>query len=85
MRHHLGTRYDARDGVFDWDYHMRLGEMVGCPPVVGPVTGSGARGTHTGGDHHEWVSVSSELSDSSNVVQDWVICYAVSLSALMWA
>ena len=23
LRHHLGTRYDARDGVFDWDYHMR--------------------------------------------------------------
>ena len=50
LRHHLGTRYDARDGVFDWDYHMRLGEMVRCPPAVGSVTGSGARGTHTGGD-----------------------------------
>ena len=29
--------------------HTR-GEMVGCPPAVGSVTGSGARGTHTGGD-----------------------------------
>ena len=31
LRHHLGTRYDARDGVFDWDYHMRLAELVGPP------------------------------------------------------
>ena len=31
LRHHLGTRYDARDGVFDWDYHMRLSELVGPP------------------------------------------------------
>ena len=63
-----------------------LGEMVGCPPAVGPVTGSGAPTyfAHTGG-HLERVSVSSELNDSTNAVQDWVICYAVSLSALMWA
>ena len=38
---------------------------------------------HTLGGHHEWVSVSSELNDSSNAVHDWVICYAASLSALM--
>jgi dynein assembly factor 3 len=24
LRKHLGTRYDSRIGVFDWDYHMRL-------------------------------------------------------------
>ncbi|XP_069683358.1 dynein axonemal assembly factor 3 [Periplaneta americana] len=24
LRSHLGTRYDSRVGVFDWDYHMRL-------------------------------------------------------------
>ena len=29
LRHHLGTRYDTRDGVFDWDYHMQLAERVG--------------------------------------------------------
>ena len=28
LRHHLGTRYDSRSGVFDWDYHMKLHEMV---------------------------------------------------------
>ena len=28
MRNHLGTRYDSRSGVFDWDYHMKLHEMV---------------------------------------------------------
>ena len=28
MRHFLGTRYDARSGVFDWDYHMRLLDLV---------------------------------------------------------
>ena len=28
IRRHLGVRYDARDGAFDWDYHMRLAEMV---------------------------------------------------------
>ena len=33
LRHHLGTRYDARDGVFDWDYHMRLAEMVRYTPT----------------------------------------------------
>ena len=29
MRHHLGVRYDSRSGVFDWDYNMRLLELVG--------------------------------------------------------
>jgi dynein assembly factor 3 len=24
VREHLGSRYDSRFGVFDWDYHMRL-------------------------------------------------------------
>jgi dynein assembly factor 3 len=24
VRQHLGTRYDSRVGVFDWDYHMKL-------------------------------------------------------------
>jgi dynein assembly factor 3 len=24
LRKHLGTRYDSRAGVFDWDYYMRL-------------------------------------------------------------
>ena len=28
MRSYLGTRYDARNGVFDWDYHMKLHDMV---------------------------------------------------------
>ena len=28
MRHYLGVRYDARSGVFDWDYNMKLTEMV---------------------------------------------------------
>ena len=28
LRHHLGPRYDSRSGVFDWDYHMKLQEMV---------------------------------------------------------
>ena len=28
LRQHLGTRYDTRRGVFDWDYHMKLTEMV---------------------------------------------------------
>ncbi|XP_063232247.1 dynein axonemal assembly factor 3 [Bacillus rossius redtenbacheri] len=26
LRAHLGARYDSRDGVFDWDYHMRLAD-----------------------------------------------------------
>ncbi|XP_011404946.2 PREDICTED: dynein assembly factor 3, axonemal-like isoform X2 [Amphimedon queenslandica] len=28
LRHHLAQRYDSRRGVFDWDYHMKLQEMV---------------------------------------------------------
>ena len=28
LRHHLGVRYDSRSGVYDWDYHMKLQEMV---------------------------------------------------------
>ena len=44
LRHHLGTRYDARDGVFDWDYHMRLAELVGPPH-----RGWAAQYTHTQG------------------------------------
>lgn len=28
LRHHLGARYDSRSGVYDWDYHMKLQEMV---------------------------------------------------------
>lgn len=28
MRSHLGCRYDSKDGVFDWDYHMKLHDMV---------------------------------------------------------
>ena len=28
LRHHLGVRYDSRKGVFDWDYNMRLLELV---------------------------------------------------------
>ena len=28
LRHHLGVRYDSRSGVFDWDYHMKLHELV---------------------------------------------------------
>jgi dynein assembly factor 3 len=28
LRHHLGTRYDSRSGVFDWDYHMKLHELA---------------------------------------------------------
>jgi dynein assembly factor 3 len=31
VRHHLGVRYDAKDGVFDWDYHMRLTDIA---PIV---------------------------------------------------
>ncbi|CAH2074726.1 unnamed protein product, partial [Iphiclides podalirius] len=29
LRHSLGTRYDTRAGVYDWDYHMRLKEVAG--------------------------------------------------------
>lgn len=29
VRHSLGTRYDTRVGVYDWDYHMRLKEIAG--------------------------------------------------------
>lgn len=29
LRHYLGARYDSRRGVFDWDYHMKLKDMVG--------------------------------------------------------
>lgn len=29
IRQSLGTRYDNRAGVFDWDYHMRLKEVAG--------------------------------------------------------
>ena len=28
LRHYLGIRYDSRSGVFDWDYHMKLNELV---------------------------------------------------------
>lgn len=28
LRYSLGTRYDHRLGVFDWDYHMRLKEIA---------------------------------------------------------
>ena len=35
----MGTRYDARDSVFDWDYHMRLAELVGWTPTLGPTIG----------------------------------------------
>ena len=28
LRHYLGVRYDARSGVFDWDYNMKLMEVV---------------------------------------------------------
>lgn len=28
LRHYLGTRYDSRSGVFDWDYHMKLNELA---------------------------------------------------------
>ena len=28
VRVYLGGRYDNRQGVFDWDYHMKLQEMV---------------------------------------------------------
>jgi dynein assembly factor 3 len=28
LRHYLAQRYDSRNGVFDWDYHMKLHEMV---------------------------------------------------------
>ena len=28
LRHNLGVRYDSRSGVYDWDYHMKLQEMV---------------------------------------------------------
>ena len=28
LRHYLGVRYDSRSGVYDWDYHMKLQEMV---------------------------------------------------------
>ncbi|XP_014279744.1 dynein axonemal assembly factor 3 isoform X1 [Halyomorpha halys] len=29
LRKSLGTRYDAREGVFDWDYNMKLHEIDG--------------------------------------------------------
>nr|CAD7196458.1 unnamed protein product [Timema douglasi] len=29
LRRHLGTRYDAKEGIFDWDYHMRLRPLGG--------------------------------------------------------
>ena len=28
VRHNLAARYDARYGVFDWDYNMKLMDMV---------------------------------------------------------
>ena len=28
VRQYLGVRYDARSGVFDWDYHMKLSDKV---------------------------------------------------------
>lgn len=28
LRHYLAQRYDSRKGVYDWDYHMKLQEMV---------------------------------------------------------
>jgi dynein assembly factor 3 len=27
LRYYLGSRYDSRSGVFDWDYHMRLKDL----------------------------------------------------------
>ena len=44
LRQHLGTRYDTRRGVFDWDYHMKLTEMVwreGRGGRVCPMRGGG--------------------------------------------
>nr|CAD7587518.1 unnamed protein product [Timema genevievae] len=29
LRRHLGTRYDSKEGIFDWDYHMRLRPLGG--------------------------------------------------------
>ncbi|GLH02050.1 Dynein assembly factor 3, axonemal homolog, partial [Gryllus bimaculatus] len=29
LRRALGVRYDSREGVFDWDYHMRLRDLCG--------------------------------------------------------
>ena len=28
VRSCLGSRYDSREGIYDWDYHMKLQEMV---------------------------------------------------------
>ena len=28
LQHYLEQGYDGRSGVFDWDYHMKLQEMV---------------------------------------------------------
>ena len=28
LRHYLAQRYDSRKGVFDWDYHMKLQDIV---------------------------------------------------------
>lgn len=33
LRQYLGSRYDTRSGIADWDYHMKLSEMA--PPLSG--------------------------------------------------
>uniref|UniRef100_A0A1B6CBW1 Dynein assembly factor 3, axonemal homolog n=1 Tax=Clastoptera arizonana TaxID=38151 RepID=A0A1B6CBW1_9HEMI len=33
LRQSLGVRYDTRDGVFDWDYHMKLKDIPGGKSV----------------------------------------------------
>lgn len=33
LRQDLGTRYDCREGVFDWDYHMKLKDVKGCEVI----------------------------------------------------
>ena len=42
LRHYLGSRYDARRGVSDWDLHMKLhdrGVRAGRRGLGSPVLG----------------------------------------------
>ena len=34
LRNYLGVRYDSRSGAYDWDYHMKLQEVVSVSAVL---------------------------------------------------
>ena len=39
LRNYLSSRYDNRLGVFDWDYYMKLQEMVSAGVTVAAIAG----------------------------------------------